>query len=477
MLRKWDFKLELSKNKNNHLPLYRQIAQQIESLIISGILKPGDPLPGSRILAGQLGVSRKSVMKAIEILTLSGWILNKERSGAFVAPHNKDYVTKFLPQQNKSGETHSQIMIDDGTPDTHIAPMNELARAYRRVLNLKGRYNILGYNDPEGDYKFRTTISSMLNQERGLMTQPEEIIITRGSQMAIFMVAHAVLKPGDTVIMEYPCYDRAYKAFSKAGQKIIFIDVDDEGIKTQDISSILAEEPKAIYLTPRHQYPTMAELSNYRRYQLAEWAITQNLLIIEDDYDCDFSFQDNPVMPLSALVAPGQYIYIGTFSKIIAPAIRIGFIATTKHHIDALRNLREIIDIQGDIVMETAILDLIEDGELTRHIKKSTEYYRQKRQLFIGLLHQHLNGLIDFSVPQGGLAIWIRLLESLNFKKLVEIMKREHIEIPVFTDSRGKIGMRFGYASVSERDMETVIKKLGSIIKQCQQTQDNNTNL
>lgn len=464
MIRPWYFAIELDK-ENKQIPLYKQIAQKIQAQIMSGGLKPGDALPGSRVLATELGVSRKSVVNAMDLLILSGWLVNKERSGLYVAiPVFHDDKQVIRAEEVEDIKPSSLILrVDDGAPDTRIAPVNELARAYRRLLRMKGRHNVLGYNDPNGIFRFRRAVSIMLNHERGMRTRTEEIFITRGSQMGLYLVAHALLRPDDCLIMEQPCYKKAYEVFLQAGIKVIPIDVDENGIIVNDMLPHLFENVKAVYLTPRHQYPTMVELSTERRRQLVELAMSYHLLMIEDDYDCDFSFRPTPIMPLSAMLPSDLYVYIGTFSKIIAPAIRVGYIATSEANVSALGNLRRIIDIQGDMVMEAAILELIEDGVIHRHINKSTKYYKQKRMYFIELLERHLTDYATFSIPQGGLALWIIPLQPISPDQLLDTLEKHHLSIPVFCDSCGKTGMRIGYASLSEEELEKLVKELGMI--------------
>lgn len=462
MLRQWNFFIELHAD-NKQVPLYRQLADQIKNMIESGMLKNGDLLPGSREMAEKLHVSRKTVLSAMEVLVFSGWLENSERVGLFVrcphapatdAPSPARPAAQPLPQPAGSAPA---LLINDGYPDTQLLPFKELSSAFRKLFNRAARWHMLGYNDPLGNVRLRAALSQGICHERGLQTDIHQLILTRGSQQALYLVAHALLKPGDTVVVEDPGYLNARKAFLSGGLRILPVPVDDKGLQTDVLAELLEREHavRAVYLTPRYQYPTTVTLSASRRRKLAELASQYGLLIIEDDFGCHFQFAEHHLKPLSVLLSPEQYIYIGTFSKILAPALRLGFIATTPEFIRRMGDYRQLVDMQGDSVMERAILDLIESGELKRHIRRATKVYRERLQYAVKLIERELSGSVRFRKPDGGLALWLEFESDPS-----ERLARAGISANVEHLASGRYGLRVGYASMPPADMGRLVHAL-----------------
>lgn len=339
-----------------------------------------------------------------------GWIISEERKQTCVS-ETIQITPKIVKNENikATSEIYRKdlFFFDDGLPDTSCAPMEEIARAYRRIFNRKARWLVMNLASEFGDEKFRALISNMLNQSRNMRSSLSEVCITRGSQMALFLTAHCLLRTGDVVLVENPGFKLAWKAFEHAGARLIPVQVDDEGINVEEVEAILKKEDvKAIYLTPHHQYPTTVTLSLSRRLKLIELSNTHGFTIIEDDYDNVFHFSQRRVMPISSYepMDKDKYIYIGTLSKLIAPAIRIGYIASSPDFIDKVGQLRKIIDIQGDTIMEQSIMELFLDGDNRRHQKRMLTYYNRKRDYFATLLDNHLHDKVIYKRPDGGLA-------------------------------------------------------------------------
>lgn len=467
MIRQWLLQIDIDRS-NKATPIYQQIYDQFISLISSGVLKSGDILPSSRELSEHLSISRKSVVRALDFLIIDGWIVSKERVGLFVRDNiSKNINGSSLPNdqsKNSEEEKRYRLIINDGIPNSAIAPIEELSRAYRKIFNRYAKWHILGYNDPKGDAKFRDEISKMVNSQRGLQSTSAEICITRGSQMALFLTANSFMKRGDTVIFENPGYSKALKTFTSCGINIEFAEVDNEGIDTEEILSIINRTgAKAIYLTPQHQYPTTVTLSNERRIKLIEIAIKYNLTIIEDDYDCDFHFTGRIIMPLSRLLPKKNYIYIGSFSKILAPSVRVGFITSHQSTIDEIGEYRSMIDVQGDNIMDLAVLELIRSGEIRRHIRRSIRYYKERRDYFASLLKQRLSEIIEFTTPQGGLAFWICFNSEFGIEEISNLLKKCRIKSNLIFDFQGRVCMRVGYATLSDDDIEYFIHSFSTL--------------
>lgn len=468
MLRPW--KLEIQLDPKSEKAIYLQIADVIIQDIQTGRLKAGDALPGSRQLATDLGVNRNTVVDALNVLINEGWIEAKPRKGAFVAdvlPTTQPHKQAIHIPETKG---HIHLFFDDGFPDSKIAPMTELARAYRKIFNQKARWQLMGYNSELGDESFRKVVAQMLNHQRGMQVTANDICITRGSQMATYLAAHCLLAPGDQVIVESPGYRPAWKALENAGAQLIPITVDEEGIVIDDVIACLQSHQKirAMYITPHHQYPTTVTLSLQRRQALIRLSNEYGFTIVEDDYDNEFHFGYRPVLPLASFPELRNYAYIGTMSKVVAPALRIGYLVSNDHaFMQRVASLRKIIDVQGDAMMEQAVLELISDGTIKKHIRKATLFYKNKRDKTLQLLEKYLKGKALYEIPEGGLAFWIVPVQKINWQQVATELLAKGIKINTpdnYSDDPHLNGFRFGYGALSEAQLEEGIKALATYL-------------
>ena len=470
MLRPWPLEIQLDKKTDK--AIYLQIADAVIDAVKTGKLIGGNALPGSRQLAELLKVNRNTVVEALDVLIAEGWLISVDRKGTFVT-HS---LPKFsLLSENKKEqktvieESKSYLVFDDGLPDSRLAPMNDLARAYRELFSRKSRWQIMGYSSELGNPEFRKAIAQMLNFKRGMSISHDQICITRGSQMAMYLASHCILKSGDFVLVENPGYKPAWETFENAGAKLLPVDLEADGLNINQVEEYLRKHQniKAIYVTPHHQFPTTVTLSLGKRLRLIELSNQYGFTIIEDDYDNEFHFGQRPILPLSSYSALQNYIYIGTFSKIVAPALRIGYLASSSDNIQKIAKHRKIIDVQGDNIMDEAVLNLINEGKIKRHLKKANLVYKSKRDYFENLLNQYLQNKITFIKPEGGLAFWIVPNAEINVLQVYEKLKLQGIQImspEKFSFSETIKGFRLGYASLSEKQMEEGIRALAKLL-------------
>ena len=447
MLRNWNFNIDIDLTQKDE-PMYRQIADKVREQILRGALRPGEALPGSREMAELLGVSRKTVITAMDQLIFGGWLENRERVGLFVAQKlpvtHDDAAEPVAP-------THIRLHINDGFPDTQLMPFEELSRAYRQTFNRTARWKMMGYTDPAGYPAYRHALSQQLSQSRGLPCTENEICVTRGSQQALYLTAHALMHSGDTIAVEWPCYPNALAAFASAGLNVVHIPVDDDGIIVDQLAS--HPEVRAVYVTPRYQYPTTVTLSAKRRKELAHLATERDMLVIEDDFGANFQFQGRPLMPLCTQLSMAHSVYIGTSSKILAPALRMGFIATSADMVRRIAEYRHLIDIQGDNIMERAIMSLLENGDVQRHLKRAARTYSERLDYLAGQITRRMPDGVTFHHPHGGLAVWIGLPGQGWHERLLAC----GIDAPVFTLADGSEGVRIGYASLQKEEMALIV--------------------
>lgn len=470
MLRPWQFEIHLDKKSDK--ALYLQIADAIINAVKSGKLTSGNALPGSRQLAGLLNVNRNTVIEALDVLIAEGWLITVDRKGTFIAD--------ILPETNFNKKTETKasstienpkphLVFDDGLPDSRLAPMNDLARAYREIFNRKSRWQIMGYSNELGNAEFRKAIVQMLNFKRGMNVSLDEICITRGSQMAMYLAAHCLLSKGDYVIIENPGYKPAWEAFENAGVTLLPVNILKDGLDLEQVENHLKNNKaiKAIYVTPHHQFPTTVTMSLKKRLKLIELSNQYGFTIIEDDYDNEFHFGQRPILPISSYSNAKNFIYIGTLSKIVAPALRIGYLAASIENIQKIAQHRKIIDVQGDNIMEEAVLNLINEGKIKRHLKKTNLIYKAKRDHFESLCKLHLKDKITFTKPEGGLAFWIVPKSEIDLQKVCNELLKKGIKIispEKFSFGNPASGLRLGYASLTEEQMEEGILALSKYL-------------
>lgn len=470
MLRPWSLEIQLDKKSNT--ALYLQIADAIINAIKSGKLSSGNALPGSRQLAVLLHVNRNTVIEALDILTAEGWLITMDRKGTFVADVLPESGLE-KKQQQKANTTEEEIkphlVFDDGLPDSRLAPMTDLARAYREIFNRKSRWQIMGYSNEFGNTEFRKAIAQMLNFKRGMNISLDQICITRGSQMAMYLAAHSLFSKGDFVMIENPGYQPAWKAFENAGAALLPVSITPDGLNLDKVEEYLKKYNaiKAIYVTPHHQFPTTVTMSLKKRLKLIELSNKYGFTIIEDDYDHEFHFGQRPILPISSYETAQNFIYIGTLSKIVAPALRIGYLVSTPERIEKVGEHRKIIDVQGDNIMEEAVLHLINEGIIKRHLKKTNLIYKAKRDYFESLCKQHLKDKITFTKPEGGLAFWIVPNDTIDLPFVCQQLLAKGIKImnpENFSCTNSASGFRLGYASLTEQQMEQGIIALSEYL-------------
>lgn len=458
--------------REDKAPIYLQLVERVQELVVSGRLHPGDALPSSRALAAALGISRKTVVTAYDRLVYAGWAEGKDRIGLFIA----DRTISVAPKQGDTESTGSvrMLTIDDGRPDVSIAPIKEIARSCRLLLSGAQAVEALAGVYPAGRPALRKAISETTIAERGLnAADPSEIFVCQGAQMALFTIATALLRPGDAIAVGTPGHALAEAAFRTAGLTLVPIAVDADGISTEALEKAIAHyRVKALYVTPRHHYPTMVALSRNRRGQLAAIADRHRLLVIEDDYDADIRYEARPTLPLVHKLQRAESLYIGSFSAAVSPALRLGFVVGSAEHVERLANYRSLIDVQGDGLQQEVMADLISGGDIHRHALRASRLYRERQQHLVRELRTHLAGRIVYGVPDGGLALWVEPVEAINKADLEARLRNAGLSIAVFSttadalpqaspaDTARRSGMRIGYASLINADIDEMVEKL-----------------
>jgi GntR family transcriptional regulator / MocR family aminotransferase len=411
-----------------------RIAASIVNDIRRGALGAGDKLPSTRGLADRLDVNRNTIVAAFDELAAEGWVVTRGSKGTFVCDevpersarrHGLSHGMAARPgfplrtMQPPSAEratrgaspNEARYQMSAGVPDTRLLPTAMLARAYRRALRTPSARGALDYADALGSIRLRTAIARMLRTTRGIPADPENVLVTRGSQMALDLVARALLRPGERALVEELGYRPAWDALAEAGARLTPVALDSAGLV---VAELAGSDARCLYTTPHHQYPTTVVLSPARRAALLAHARETGLAIIEDDYDHEFHFDGRPVAPLAAADRGANVLYVGTLSKTLAPGLRLGFVAASSRAIAELAKLRAINDRQGDQVLENAVAELMEDGELARHVRKMRRIYAGRRAALASAIQRDLGDALVFELPAGGITLWARVADGIS---------------------------------------------------------------
>jgi GntR family transcriptional regulator/MocR family aminotransferase len=485
LLRPWNFKI--SVRRRGRVAIYLQIAHALVEEIRRGRLGPGSALPGTRELAESLDINRKTVVEAYDELAAQGWVKTDRTRGTFVSselpvleenngalrkpasthmPDRPDYrlvgaapnIPAFLPEKNL-------LIFDDGTPDTRQVPVGALSRAYRSALTRSAQRNQLGYGDPRGSLALREAVSTMLNIDRGLNTSPDNICLTRGSQMAIYVTTRMLAGPRDAVVMEELSYPPAREAFRAAGAEVLSVGLDESGMRIDELETRCRKRRvRAVYVTPHHQFPTTVLLKPDRRLRLLALAEQFGFAIVEDDYDHEFHFVHQPMLPLASFDPWGKVVYIGSMSKLLTPSLRLGYIAAPKSFVDRAAAEIMMIDRQGDPATELAVAELIADGEIHRHTRKAMRLYAERRLIMAKFLTERFRGWLEFTLPDGGLAIWAKFADKVDMDALDSAARAKGVKIlpsNAFTISGGSIrATRLGFASMNAAELDSATRRL-----------------
>jgi len=466
-------------------PLFLRIARAIADDVRRGRLAPGARLPGSRSLAETLSVHRNTVLAAFDELLAEGWLEARAGKGTFVSSALPDVVPrrfgKRAPARRDLGRVgfdlpvpavsvpklpaypRGMLRMFGGLPDLRLVPVESLSRAYRRTL--RGGSGVLDYGDPRGHERLRDALAKLLAMRRGLAIGADDVLVTRGSQMALSLMAATIVRPGDVVAVEAFGYRPAWDALRRAGARLVPVRVDEHGLDVDALAKLCdTERVRAVYVTPHHQYPTTVALSPGRRLALLSLARRNRLAVLEDDYDHEFHYEGRPLLPLASEDDEGVVLYFGTLSKVLAPGLRIGYAIAPRAVLDAMTAHRFGLDRQGDQAVECAVAELVEDGEHERHTRRMRREYRARRDLCADLLERHLAGVLRFRVPNGGMALWAKVDRSLDVEKWRERAESLGVTFQVGRQfsfaERPEPYVRLGYAALDAKELHEAVRRL-----------------
>lgn len=484
------------EGKDANLPLYRQIYEAIRRAILSGKLISGTRLPASRVLAQQLSVSRITVVNAFEQLLAEGYLEGKVGAGTFVASkipedllqisqaEGKNKSTQILPKAIKLSafaerlnETNSKISrfqsssisapFKNGLTAVSEFPFDIWEKIAVRVYR-QSRYKILGYGEAAGYCPLREAVAAHFAATRGVHCDIEQIFITNGAQQALDLIGRILLETGDKVWIEDPCYQEAYAVFRSNGAQIIPVAVDAEGF---DLAQATQQSgaAKLVYITPSHQYPIGVTMSLARRLSLLEWARKNNSWIIEDDYNSEFRYAGRPLASLQNLDNFGRVIYVGTFSKTIFPALRLGCVIVPKNLIEIFTAARSLSDCHSPIFEQAILAEFIAEGHFARHLRRMRTLYEKRQNILVEEAEKNLGGLLKVSKVHSGMHLIGWLAKGLDEIEVAEKAFENGLNLTPLSsygiENNLPSGIILGYTGFDEKQIRQGIRKLKRVLE------------
>jgi GntR family transcriptional regulator/MocR family aminotransferase len=485
-MRKWRPLLKLDDSASQ--ASYRKIAEGLVTAIIEGRLPPGTLLPGTREMAQLLDVNRKTVILAYEEAMTKGWLVSEPRRGTFV---NAQLTAKQLPSRTQVpfappilaqtaapyfaqnaqvtalNHRHDALFFDNGTSDHRLLPQAVLHRYYRNALRSSFASNTLRYGSEGTGYHLRCALAEMLRNNRGLTVGAENICLTQGTQMSLYLTASLLLKPGDVVLVERLSYPPAWEIFRRLGAQLVTVDIDEEGCRTDQIDRLCREHKvRMIYLTPHHQFPTTVSLHAARRQQLLALAALHDFCIIEEDYDHEFHFSGRPYLPLASDRAQRYVIYVGSLSKALGSTFRCSYVVAPAQVVEALHSNAAPMLGDADAVAQKMLANLINDGELKKHLRRVSKEYRARRETLQGCLHAAFGERIQVREPEGGLALWVRFDDAIDVDKMVNAALDHGLVVRSGRQfspmDQAENALRLGFASLDQNEIREATLRLAS---------------
>ncbi|APY11135.1 GntR family transcriptional regulator [Seonamhaeicola sp. S2-3] len=475
--------IQFEKSGTN--PVYIQIAQQIINAIQRGYLSKGTVLPGTRTFSKILNIHRNTAVAVYDELASQGWVEIIPNKGTFVlepeqptAPikastqhiervydYSKTTGFPFQPAFHLAStfeETNAKYSINDGKPDLRLHPVHQFSRWYSAVMKRKSlisKWNQTTYSQST----FETQICNYLNATRGFHIKPNNLISTRSTEMSLYIVSQLLIKPNDVVLVGQLSHYASNMIFQQAGATIRTIPVDAHGLDVSYIKKhFIKGSIRCVYVCANRHYPTTNILSAERRLELLELAKTYQFAIIEDDYDFDFQFEGSAMLPLASADVNGMVIYLGKMGQSLFPSFQTGFVVAPENLILEAKNYLQLLDVQGDIIQQQMLSELIYEGEIYRLMKKNIVVYKQRRNCLCKYLSAYFKDEISFEIPNGGLAMWLQFKPKISLVKFAEAAEKKGVFIPktILYQDKDTCAIRFGFGHLNEIEIKTVVGKL-----------------
>ena len=461
----------------------RWLYEALRAKILEGGLRPGARLPATRDLARQYGLARGTIVNAFEQLKSEGYVDGSVGSGTYVSKILPDELLQ-VPRENGTGrsaprkrrrrvsdyagrvslfpnlEIRPSRAFRANTPALDLFPTTLWAQVAARRLRRVSTNLLLGCG-PMGYTPLRQAVATYLSTSRGVKCVPEQVAIISGVQEALDLAARLFLNPGDRVCMENPGYPGAAIAFQAGGAKISAIRLDDEGMQVQDVSMRGA---RLVYVTPGHQFPVGVTMSLARRLRLLEWAGKSGALILEDDYDSEYRYVGRPVPALQGLDRHGLVMFTGSFSKVLFPSLRLGYLVLPPDLVDYVSTTLSVTNRHAPLLEQAVLCDFITEGHFGRHLRRMREVYAERLSVLLECARHSLTGLLEISGVEAGLQTAAWLHSGLDSELAAAVAAKREVEVtPLGRYSHGRMereGLQLGFAAVDSKEIRRGVREL-----------------
>ncbi|UJR84456.1 PLP-dependent aminotransferase family protein [Sandaracinus amylolyticus] len=456
-----------------------QLYRQLRAAILDGRMRPGDQLPPTRDLAQRLEVSRHTVTTAYQRLIAESFLEARVGAGTFVASaaavaaegRRAPSVVAIRPRAvwakiplPAPAPPDAPYDFRLGVPDARLFPYATWRRLLGRELR-PSRVRSAHYGDAAGDARLREAIARHVGASRSLQAGADDVVVTNGAQQAFDLVGRVLLDPGAIVAIEDPGYPLARRLFESQGARVVPVPIDDEGI----VVSAIPHAAKLVYVTPSHQFPLGMPMSLARRMELLAWARRRRCVIVEDDYDAELRFVGRPVEPLQALDRHGLVVYVGSFSKVLLPALRLGYLVAPRSLHGALVSARRLSDWHAPLVPQRALARFIDEGALARHLRIATREYRARRERLERALAKHLGEQVEPIHGVAGLHVSAWLVDRrADAREIARRAADEGVAVHALSDfamERRRTGLALGYGAIDVERIDAGIRKLARCIE------------
>ena len=469
------------------MAIYWQIYEKLRDLILSGDIQTGTKLPSSRRISMNLGVARNSVISAFSQLAVEGYVTSRRGSGTYVndslpisksvAIHKKSFNDRslstwgsrvfFFGNDHPASETKNRPSIDFGFGRSfpHIFPYEIWRRLLARYLSTDDAM-LSRYGSAAGFNPLREAVAAYLRRMRGVNCTMEQVVIVSGMQQALDILSRIFLNDGDDILVESPGYVDAYNLFRTFGANLLALPVDDKGFPVELIPS--GCRPRFVFVTPSNQFPKGGAMPLDRRLALLDWATTTEALILEDDYDGELRYSDHPVAALQGLDHQDRVIYLGTFSKVLFPALRLGYLVLPSSILPIFLKAKELVDRGAPTLTQAAVADFIDEGHFERHLKRLRKVYGLRRQTLTQALDFYLPSLLDYSPVKAGLHVMLYLPPALDEISIAKTALSEGVGVypggPYHLHQPSPPSILLGFSGLSRSEIEDGVKRLAGVI-------------
>ena len=463
-------------------PLFRQVYAGLREAILSGTIAGGEQLPSTRHLAEQLGISRTVVLLAYEHLLAEGFVEGRHGSGTFVSQglagsksRSEEYQAKLrLSRFGRSAATSSVSLTARRTPalrfdfaygrsDVEVFPFER----WRRILLKRARkasVRDLDYGSRAGSVTLREAISAHLRRSRAVVCDPSQVIVVNGSQQALDLVARVLVERGDSVAVEDPQYLGTREVLRAAGSQLHPVPVDREGLNLAK----LPEHARLVFVTPSHQFPTGVILSLQRRLALLEWAKRKNAVIVEDDYDGEFRYEGQPLESLQGLDTQGRVIYVGTFSRTVFPALRLGYLIAPKSLAPAFKAAKWLSDRHSATLEQQTLAEFIATGMYERHLRRLRRRNAVRREAILRAIHKFVGDRVEITGDGAGAHVVLWPDKRLSEETIIARAAAKGVGVygtsQYFLKRPVRTGIMLGYSRMKEEEIREGIRRLSEVL-------------